>query len=588
MASDKLLSGAQAIVEILKKEGIKMVFAYPGTSELSLCNELLFGSGINIFNGRGDKESAFLASGSSLISPNKGAALLHGARGLTNALGAIADARRNEICTVILVGLPSLSSQPFLPPHGEYDLISHAGNFAKNYFEVKKIPVNDEESILLLNKLGDIFSSSRSYPLGPVIIGLPQDFLEKECLPARHILSYQPKSNEISVKRSEIKKAVNQIVKSRRPLILIDDYFFKTHLAKKEIINLTEKYSIPFLQLEYKRGPMLFERMQFKESGLFLGMYNPDDSEIKKLLFSADLLITIEDRNMYERVIGKMPDCSIIAITSNPSSTRKNNYLNKKDQLICGNISKVMSLINNFPQNNQGLNQHKKTTWKNWVNKNRKKRHADSFSSLIASELGKILNKVKNPVLVDDSQMFGGALVNEYTDFPINLRVFGDHGAFIGGGLSQAAGLAFANQELNVFCNLGDQSFINALQGLSFVCEQSVKIVYLVCNNGKSVSLIKQAGSQNLMKLQDKTKSILFNIKGLNYLKIAESFNIKTFYIDLTLPLSHSLHQKFRKILGKAVGSKGPVVIEIKTSSDQRDWEGIWITSGFEEKKYDR
>ena len=66
--------------------------------------------------------------------------MLHGARGLTNAMGALADLRRNEMGTVVVVGLPSTGSQPFLPPHGETGLVPGAGAFAKSWFEAEAVP----------------------------------------------------------------------------------------------------------------------------------------------------------------------------------------------------------------------------------------------------------------------------------------------------------------------------------------------------------------------------------------------------------------------------------------------------------------
>ena len=97
MFNKKLLTGAEALAVILKKEGVKYIFAYPGTSELAICNTILQTPGLNLINGRGDKETAFMAAGGSLLRPSHAVAVLHGARGLTNATGAIADANRNEI-----------------------------------------------------------------------------------------------------------------------------------------------------------------------------------------------------------------------------------------------------------------------------------------------------------------------------------------------------------------------------------------------------------------------------------------------------------------------------------------------------------
>src|SRR5688572_22465744 len=114
---DPSVTGADAIAAALYAAGVRHVFAYAGTSELALCDAIDRVDANMLVNGRGDKESAFMAAGASVLEPLRGAAVLHGARGLTNAAGALADVRRSEVGTMFVVGLPSTTSARFLPPH---------------------------------------------------------------------------------------------------------------------------------------------------------------------------------------------------------------------------------------------------------------------------------------------------------------------------------------------------------------------------------------------------------------------------------------------------------------------------------------
>jgi acetolactate synthase-1/2/3 large subunit len=129
--SVSVLTGAEAVAELLGRSWCSTVFAYPGTSELALCAAVARRDGISLVNARGDKEAAFMAAGANLLGRPACAAILHGARGLTNALGAVADVRRSEVPVLYLVGMPSRSSARSLPPHGEPALIAHAGAFAR-------------------------------------------------------------------------------------------------------------------------------------------------------------------------------------------------------------------------------------------------------------------------------------------------------------------------------------------------------------------------------------------------------------------------------------------------------------------------
>src|ERR671932_2601925 len=93
---DRLLTGAEVIVALLRRRGLGNIFAYPGTSELPLCDAVLGSGSVRLLDARGDREAAFMAAGGNRLVADSCGAILHGARGLTNALGAVADLRRSE------------------------------------------------------------------------------------------------------------------------------------------------------------------------------------------------------------------------------------------------------------------------------------------------------------------------------------------------------------------------------------------------------------------------------------------------------------------------------------------------------------
>jgi hypothetical protein len=99
------MTGAAAVAALLAGSGVREVFGYVGTSELALASALR--RRLPAYrNARGDREAVFMAAGASAFHPGRAAALLHGARGLTNAAGALGDAWRNEVGFLCLVGLP--------------------------------------------------------------------------------------------------------------------------------------------------------------------------------------------------------------------------------------------------------------------------------------------------------------------------------------------------------------------------------------------------------------------------------------------------------------------------------------------------
>lgn len=579
---NKLLTGSDVVAKIFQKEGVRYVFAYPGTSELALCNAFAKTKRIRLINGRGDKESAFMAAGGSLIKPLLSVALLHGARGSTNALGAICDAQRNEINTLFIVGLPSTQSIPFLPPHGERNLIQNLGNFAKKSFEIKKVDEKNAQEYVRI--ILDAILCAKTAPNGPVILGIPQDALEKKWVPQDLLNNLALKTKQMVRDEDVLDKATRLIRSSLFPVILIDDFLFKVPNAEKILLRFATKIHAPIFQIWYKRGPMMFQRLHKSQNPHFIGSYDVENMNHAEIMERSDPLITIEERNAYERIIGKLPNGKKLALTSNPEMTRKNGYLKRSDVLMEGTVvDLMMRLIKKLPRKNESpfgtIKSLKDDTTKNTVSPKYQKLRND-----ISSGLAHVLQNISHPLFVDDSQMFGGLLFEQYEKLPEHLRVFGDHGAFIGGGLSLAAGVALCNQNHTVFCALGDQSFTNALQGLVSVVQEHIDITYIVCNNGTSVSLTKQFLSQYPEDVDSGTIAFLQNPEEINYSRIADAIGLQCLRLAYDKTTEDHFEHRWKKILSKAVAHKGPTFIELILPSDPRMWEGIWSVKGNEKK----
>ncbi len=591
MFKKQLLTGAEACVRILEKYNIQYAFAYPGTSELLLCNELIKSKKITIINGRGDKESAFMSAGASMLSPLKAVAILHGARGLTNATGAIADTYRNEYATVFFVGLPSTHSAPYLPPHGEKDLIKNIGKFVKSAHEVRLSPKENDSSVdrgkkiqAFLNILTDALNDACTLPYAPTICGISQDCLELKWIPENFNSLIKNKVIKNTNTKS-IQQTINIIKKSKKSLLLVDDFLFHHPLAKKSLLKLSNNLQSPILQINYQRGPMFFERICSKQNPFFVGPYNTEADLHKKLLNEADLLIMIEDRNGYKRIIGLLPKCKKISITSNLEMTKKNKTLSTNDILIQGNVIEIMDNISNIIKNK------KNTEIKKQCRSIRKEVYTIPpipkkyifMRKTIPKIIAASIKGEKHPIIVDDSQMFGGLLAEMYEEYPSNLKVFGDHGAFVGAGIAYANGLALSSNNCSIICILGDQAFTNGFQGLVSSVENNINITYLVCNNQCSVSLKKQAAFQKMNQIV--TDTFLENAP-IHYCDIAKSIGLKSFKFKVPITTNSSIikksDMKLRHIIKQAITIKGPALIELIMPSTPEAWDGIWSTRGNE------
>jgi acetolactate synthase I/II/III large subunit len=595
---DLLLTGAEVVALLLREAAVRKVFAYAGTSELALCDSVARIPGIELINGRGDKESAFMAAGASLFEPAKGVALLHGARGLTNAGGALADARRNEVGTLFIVGLPSTASARFLPPHGEPGLIRIMGSFVKFWHEAEMPPegaardhrMNAARSFV--DALRQAAWVAREQPHGPAMFGIPQDVAERAWIPWT-ILAREPAARTAPVvPAEELRMAASLLTAAQSPLILLDDYALRYPDARPVLAEFADLCSAPVTQVRYKRGAMLFERLTTQHVPAFAGWLEPDSPFCSALLERTDLLITIEDRNMYRRVVGELPQCRKLAINSDGSKVRKNEYLGPHDLLVEGNpIDVLRGLSERLRHHSAGP---RRGSWAGSVSAERPGAPAAELKPeirLVRTEIVRTIaaamDTFASPVLVDDSQMFGGMISEHYDQLPAKTRVFGDHGGFVGGGIAQATGLAIADPDAGVFCVLGDQGFTNGMQGLVAAAQQKARVTFLVCNNGESVSLLKQASTRPDW-FDGGRQPYLHNPGTFSYVGVAERLGIASwavdFHIDRGLAEIEAALSDFEQTLHKAISSRGPALVEMRLPSLGSFWDGIWIVGGFDER----
>lgn len=589
LARDGLLTGAEAVALVLAEHDVTTVFAYAGTSELALCDAVECTDGLRLVNARGDKECVFMAAGASLPRANRGVAVVHGARGLTNAAGALADARRNETGTLVIVGQASTRSARFLPPHAEPDLIAAMGAFARWSWEAPAVPDDApgraHAAEEFIRRLRDALGSSARRPAGPSIFGIPQDVAEARWIPARALTRPWHATEPRLAAAADVAHTAELMARASRPLFLLDDFALRHPDLPAVLAELTGLLGAPVLQLRYRRGPMLFERLRAEEVGGFVGWFNPFSEAHNALLASCDLFVTVEDRNIYRRVVGTLPSCRKVAVTSDAGMVRKNEYIGAGDVVLEGEVTETLrSLTRELSRRNGG----RTGRWYSHPGEAAARatpepagEAVEELRTAVAGAIGQALSGWDAPALVDDSQMFGGLLAERYELLPPGLRVYGDHGGFVGGGLSTATGLAMGDPSLRVLCTLGDQGFTNAFQGLVSAVEEGVRIVFLVCDNGRSVSLEKQAAATGGPRPGG--RRYLGNVPGFRYRRVAEAIGVAAWSVEMRPDAVEDGADALKNALAEAGAARGPALIELKLPSDPEVWRGIWLTQGFDE-----
>ena len=100
----KDFTGAQAVVQCLREEGVKTIFGYPGGAVIDLYDELMNSTDLQHVLVRHEQAAVHAADGYARVTGEVGVALLTSGPGATNGVTGIATAYLDSIPIVILTG----------------------------------------------------------------------------------------------------------------------------------------------------------------------------------------------------------------------------------------------------------------------------------------------------------------------------------------------------------------------------------------------------------------------------------------------------------------------------------------------------
>ena len=305
--------GALIFLECLKKEGVEVVFGYPGGAVLDIYNEL-FEFPIRHILTRHEQGAVHAADGYARSSGKVGVCLVTSGPGATNTVTGIATAYMDSIPVVIFSGqvpTPLIGNDAFQ----EADIVGITRPCTKHNYLVKDVKE-------LPRIIAEAFFLARTGRPGPVLVDLPKDVMNaksKYTYPDTiHLRSYNPTYNGHS---GQIQKAVQKILKAKKPVIYVGGGIISSN-ATEELISFAHKLKIPVTTTLMGLG--CFPATDPLSLGM-LGMHGTYWANMA--VTHCDLLIAIGSR-FDDRVTGSIdsfaPSAEIIHVDIDPTSISKN------------------------------------------------------------------------------------------------------------------------------------------------------------------------------------------------------------------------------------------------------------------------
>ncbi len=231
------MTGAEAIIKCLEKEGVERIFGYPG---VAICPffDAAGSSGIETILVRQEQNAAHEASGYARISGKVGVVAVTSGPGATNLITGIATAFADSIPLVLFSGQVD-SRLMGTDGFQEADISGSVESFVKYSYIIR----NAEDIPRIVKEAFYIANSGRR---GPVLIDLPfdvqKDSIRKFQYPDEvKLRTYKPTIQGHAV---QIKKVLAELDEAKKPLMIAGGGI---HVAQavKEVREFVKKRKIP-------------------------------------------------------------------------------------------------------------------------------------------------------------------------------------------------------------------------------------------------------------------------------------------------------------------------------------------------------
>ncbi|MGE0157432.1 MAG: biosynthetic-type acetolactate synthase large subunit [Geobacter sp.] len=546
------MNGARILLESLKREGVDLVFGYPGGTVINIYDELMNVREIRHILPRHEQGGTHAADGYARATGKVGVAIATSGPGATNTVTGIATAYMDSIPMVIISGqvpTPLIGNDAFQ----EVDMIGITRPITKHSFLVR----NPKDIPTIVRKA---FYIARSGRPGPVLIDFPKDVqiaqAEFKWPETIDIRGYKP---NLEGHPRQVEKAITMMMAARRPVMYVGGGVILANAAE-ELTQLARRLQFPVTTTLMGLG-------SFPENDplalKMLGMHGAYAANMA--MTHSDLILAVGAR-FDDRVTGKIatfaPHAKIIHIDVDPTSIRKNVRV---DLPIVGDTRDVLiKMLAELDKQADGIKElHKNlTAWHEDVT-GWKTKHPIGYkqsSTIIKPQY--VIQKLRelsndDAIMATDvgqHQMWAAQFFEFHQ--PRTLLTSGGLGT-MGFGLPAAMGAQAAFPKRQVLCVCGDGGVQMNIQELATMVQNRLPVKIVILNNN-FLGMVRQWQELFFDKRYSQTCMEL----PIDFVKLAEAYGAKG--------LRTEKPGEVEQVIKEALAYNGPVVMEFKIAREEK------------------
>ncbi len=469
------LTGAEIIVGLIERQGVRVVAGVPGGSNLPLYDALSASERIHHVLARHEQGAGFMAQGIARVTGEPGVCIATSGPGATNILTAIADAKLDSVPLVCITGqvpLSMIGTDAFQ----EVDTYGLGVPITKHNFLVRS-------AAELLTVIPEAFRIAASGRPGPVMVDVPKNVqaetIEFDAWP-------EPgRADPLeALDVGALAAAAELINAARRPMLYVGGGVVASGAAEL-VIELAEAATIPAVSTLMGLGAIPAGHP--RNLGM-LGMHGARCTNLA--LERCDLLIAVGAR-FDDRATGKLetfcPRAKVIHIDIDASELGK---LRRADVALASDAKSALEALRPL------VREQDRPRWRTYVDALRQRHplvldRADDPRSpygLIVQAASMLDDETIVTTDVGQHQMWVAQAYPHRR--PRRWLTSGGLGT-MGFGLPAAIGAALACREATVVCFSGDGSLLMNIQELVTAVEENVNVKILLMNNN-ALGLVRQ------------------------------------------------------------------------------------------------
>ena len=543
-----VLTGAQILMECLKREGVDLIFGFPGGAVIDIYDELP-NHPIRHILVRHEQAAVHAADGYARASGKVGVCLVTSGPGATNTVTGIATAYMDSIPMVIFTGqVPTqlIGNDAFQ----EADIVGITRPCTKHNYLVKNVAD-------LATTIKQAFYIARTGRPGPVLIDLPKNVVnattEFSYPESIGIRSYNP---NVSPNRKQLRKAAELIALARKPIIYAGGGVVSSDSAE-ELTRLADTYHLPVTTTLMGLGAFPGDHPNWLG---MLGMHGTYTANMA--INSCDVLISVGAR-FDDRVTGRVnafaSRAKIIHMDIDPTSISKNVVVDVPIVADCkpglaGLFEEVAKIKDvdwkaKHESWNDSLTEMKAAYPLNYAKNGGKIKPQWVVEKIYELTRGEAIISTE----VGQNQMWAAQFYT-YTK-PRTLLTSGGLGT-MGYGFPAAIGAQFAFPDKTVIDIAGDGSIQMNIQELATAVSYNVPVKIVILNNGY-LGMVRQW--QELFYNRNYCATCLHT--NPDFVALAKAYGAAGYMVDKPEDLEATLQA--------ALAYPGPVIVDVRVEPEE-------------------